>query len=269
MSGVGQRLIQRPEGPDEPLGVLGDRLGEVGALRRNGADDGHGAFGSVQVHHVAGTLVEFRQTGGQVSREAFFSRHLLQTAGNFTQRLCPTGGGVSHDGHMIPHIPVVFRQGDAGINGCLTGSHRHVGGVGDQDGAVGHGTTALGVDQLGELFQHLGHFVSPFTATDVDDDVCIAPLCQLVLGHGLAGAEPAGDGGCAALGDGKKGVDDPLSGDQRPFNGEPLLDGTGVTDRPFLTEGQLFLLPPGGADHGDHVVYGISTVGTYPQHFAL
>ena len=77
------------------------------------------------------------------------------------------------------------------------------------------GRPDLGSIRLGELLQHLGHLVAALAAAHVDDDVRVAPFGKLMLGHGLAGAETAGNGGGAALGNGEQGVDDPLARDER------------------------------------------------------
>ena len=73
------------------------------------------------------------------------------------------------------------------------------------------GLPLLGSISSRELLQHLRHLVAALAAAHIDDDVRVAPLGQLVLGHGLAGAEAAGDGGRAALGDGEQRVDDALA----------------------------------------------------------
>ena len=48
----------------------------------------------------------------------------------------------------------------------------------------------------------------------------VGPFGQLVLHHGLAGAEGAGHRGHAALGQGEQGIDDPLAGDQQDIGGQ-------------------------------------------------
>ena len=77
------------------------------------------------------------------------------------------------------------------------------------------GLPLLGSSSSPELVQNLGHLVAALAAAHIDDDIGVAPFGQLVLGHGLAGAETAGDGGHAALGNGKQRIDDALTGDQR------------------------------------------------------
>ena len=53
MASRGQRLIQCPETADEALGVLGNRLGEVTAGRRNGPNDADRAKFRVERFDVA------------------------------------------------------------------------------------------------------------------------------------------------------------------------------------------------------------------------
>ena len=59
---ISKALVQSPEAAHKPLGVLGDRFGKVRALRGNRADDGHGAFGAVEVVHIARALVKLGDT---------------------------------------------------------------------------------------------------------------------------------------------------------------------------------------------------------------
>ena len=151
MPSVSQRLIQSPEAPGKPFGILGYRLGKIAALGGYGADNRYGAFLAAKSLDAAGPLVEIRQAGGEISRKALLRRHFLQTAGDFPESLRPPGGGISHHRHVIAHIAVIFRQGDACINRSLAGRYRHVGGIGDQHGAVGHRTAGFRVYQLGEL----------------------------------------------------------------------------------------------------------------------
>ena len=236
--GVGQLAVQAPETADEALGVLGHRLGEIAAGRADRPDDGHRALGAGQGVHVAGPLVELRDAGGQVGGETFFRGHLLHAPGQLAQGLRPAGGGVGHDGHVVALVAVVFGQGDARVDARLPGGDGHVGGVGYQDGPLHQALAGAGIDELGELGEHVRHLVAAFAAADVDDDVRVAPLGYGVLGHGLAGAEAARYGHGAALGQGKEGVDDPLPGDEGDGQGLTLADGAGHPYRPALHHGQ-------------------------------
>ena len=121
--------------------------------------------------------------------------------------LRPAAGTVRHYRYVITHITVVFRKGYSRINGGFTGGNRHIRGVGDKDGSVGKGSARLRVDKLAELLQNLRHLVSSLAAADVYDNIRIAPLCKLVLGHGLSCAEAAGYSCRTAFSHGNNGVD--------------------------------------------------------------
>lgn len=197
--------------------------------------------GADALHH-ARPLIELGQAGGQVGRIALLAGHLLQAAGHLAQGLGPAGGGVGDDGHVVPHVTEVLGDGDAGIDGGLTGGHRHVGGVGDQNRPLHQGLAGAGVPARGTP-QHVSHLVAPFAAADVDHDVHVRPLGQLVLHHRLARAEGPGDGGGAALGHGEQGVHDALAGEQRGSGGILVLVGPPYADGPLLHHGQRVLLP--------------------------
>ena len=170
---------------------------------------------------------------------------------------------------MVAHVAVIFREGDAGVNRRLTGGDRHVRGVGDEGGAVGHGTAGFRIDQAGEFLEHLGHLVAALAAADIDDDVGVAPFGELVLGHGLAGAETAGNRRRTALCQGKHGVQNPLPRDQRLGGRKTLGDGTGYADGPFLRHGQL---PLRSVDqlHGDQLLAdGVGAVRNHLQDISL
>ena len=72
-----------------------------------------------------------------------------------------------------------------------------------------------------------------------------------MLHHGLAGAEGAGHGRRAALGNGEHGVDNPLAGAQGPLRGVLLLIGTADTDGPLLDHGQRHVFPVLGGQGGN------------------
>ena len=59
------------------------------------------------------------------------------------------------------------------VNGSLTGSDRHVGGVSDQSGTL-HNRFLLVTEGDGKgrkFIQHLSHLVTTLTTTDVDNDI--------------------------------------------------------------------------------------------------
>ena len=245
VAGIGQGLIQRPEAASEALGVLGNRLGEVVALRADCTDDRDGTFCAVQRLDITGALVELRQAAGQVRRIALIGGHFLQTAADLTQSLGPAGGGVSHHGGVVAHVAVILGQRNAGVDGRLTRSNRHVGRVGNQHGTIHQALASAGVDQFAELLQGLGHLVAALAAADIDDDIGVTPLCDLVLGHRFAGAEAAGDGRRTALGQREHRINDALAGNQRPGRGHALGRRTRGADGPLLTQGQRVFLALG------------------------
>ncbi len=153
VAGIGQRAVQAPKDLGDAHGGLGDRLRGVAAGRRDRTDGRQAAVPLVaaQALHTPGALVELGQAGGQIGGVALLARHLLQPAGHLAQRLGPTGGGVGDDGHIIAHVAEVLRNGDAGVNGRLTGGHGHVGGVGDEHGTLHDGVAGPGIDQLWKL----------------------------------------------------------------------------------------------------------------------
>ena len=253
VAAVGQGGVQRPEHLDDAHGGLCHRLGEVAARRRHRTHGSERAGALLRAHAAdhAGPLIELGQTGSQIRGVALLTGHLLQTAGHLAQGLSPAGGGVGDDGHVVAHVPEVLGDGDTGVDRRLTGGHGHIGGVGDQHRPLHQAFAGAGVRQLGEFTEHVGHLVAPLAAADVDHDVHVCPLGQLVLHHGLAGAEGPGYGGSAALGDGEHRVDDPLARLQRCLRREFLLVGAAHADRPLLHHGQLTLCTVGGADAGD------------------
>ncbi len=70
--------------------------------------------------------------------------------------------------------------------------------------------------------QHTRHLIAALSAAYVNDDVGIAPLGETLLKHRLAGAEAAGKRRPPAPGDGKKGIENALSREQRSGDGKPL-----------------------------------------------
>ena len=152
---------------------------------------------------------------------------------------------------------------------ALTGGHRHVGSVGDEHRAVGQRPAGLGVDQFAKLGQRLGHLVAAFAAANIDDDIGVTPFGQLVLGHGLAGTETAGNGSSAALGDGEHGIHHAHAGDQRTLGRHTGLHGTGTADGPFLAQGQFPLVAILIGDAHNGVVHGVAAVFDHPGHRAL
>ena len=260
MSCISQRLVQSPEAADKTFGIHRDRFGEITALRGYSSDNGYASFGSVEIFHHACSFIEGRQTGSQIGRETFLCRHLFQTAGEFTEGFCPTGGGICHNSHIVTHITVIFCQRQTGVDGSLSGSHRHIGGIRDQSRTVHQGMPGLRIHQFSEFFQNLCHLVSSLAAADIDDNICIGPLGDLMLGHGFPGTETTGDSGCTAFCDREHGIQDTLTGDQWLGCRETSFGRAGNADRPFLAQGQFLGGSVGKLQCDDRIQDGVSAI---------
>ena len=99
------------------------------------------------------------------------------------------------------------------------------------------GPLALGIQQLGELLQSLGH-LTPLAAAQVDDDVRASDHLPAGAGSWSCPRRRGRGWWRRPFPMGKAGVDDPLPGDQRPVDGQPLGDGGGGADGPPLGQGQ-------------------------------
>ena len=236
MSLVGQRRIQPPEHFYNTKGSLGYRLGNISSRRRHGADNRQSPFSVLlaQRDHMARSLVKLCQTGTQICRIPFLARHLFQTAGHLTKSFCPAGCGVSHKCHRITHVPEIFRNGDTRVNRSLTGSHRHIGSIGDKHCPLHQRLSGLRILQFRELVKNVGHLIATFPAADIDYNICLRPFCQLVLDNGLAASEGSRNGGNSSLCNREEGIDNPLSCDQRLFRRQLFQIRAALAHRPFL-----------------------------------
>ena len=241
MTAVGKGGVKTPEHLNDTQGRLGDGLGDVTALRRNGTNGGETSLAAVgsKTNDLTRALVELSEAGGEVSGIALLAGHLLQSSRHLAQSLGPAGGGVGDNGDGIAHVAVVFRNGDTRVDGRLARRHGHIRGVGDQHGAVHNGLACAGVGQLRELAKHVGHLVAALAAADVDHKIHVAPLGQLMLNHRLTRAEGAGHAGGTALGDGEERVDHALARDHGLCGRKLFGVGARDADRPLLDEGDL------------------------------
>ena len=82
-----------------------------------------------------------------------------------------------------------------------------------------------------------------------------------MLHHGLAGAEGAGNGRRTTLGNGEHGVDDALTGGQRPLGGILLGVGAAHTDGPLLHHGELHFPALLGAEDSHGLMDGVLALG--------
>ena len=197
----------------------------------------------------AGPLVELGDAAGEVGGIALLARHLLHPAGDLAQGLGPAAGRVGHQGHGVAHVPEVFGDGHARVDGGLAGRDGHVRRIGDDDGPLEERPPRRRVLELGEAQEQVGDLVAALPAGDEDDDLGVRPFGQLVLDDGLAGAEGPGDAGRPALGEREEHVDDPLSRDERLFRHDALGHGPLAPDGPGLEHRKLFR-PVRGRDAG-------------------
>src|SRR6266480_4133011 len=228
--------VERPEHLHDAEGPLGHRLREVPAARGDGTDDADGALEAAEGLRPSRPFVEFAQPRGQVGRKAFLARHLFKATRDLSHRLGPPRGRVRHQRHVVPHVPVVLRECHARVYGGFSGGHRHVAGVRNQGHALHQGRSGVRIDQLGERGQDFRHLVPSFAATDVDDDLGVAPFRELLFGDRFSCPEASGNCRRPTLRDREEEIKDALARDQRDRRHEALSDRTGFPDRPRLDE---------------------------------
>src|SRR6266705_2266153 len=175
--------VQSPEHLHDAERALGDGLREVPAARGDCADDADGPLKAAQRLRPTCALVELAEPRGQVRREAFLARHLFEPTRNLSHRFGPSRGRVRHQCDVVSHVSVVFRERHAGVHRRLPRSDRHVARVRDEGHAFHQGRAGVRILELREGGQDFGHLVPPLAASDVDDDLRIAPLRELLFGH--------------------------------------------------------------------------------------
>src|SRR5438876_6055557 len=175
--------VQGPEHLHDAEGALRDGLGEVPAARGHGADDADGPLEAAQRLRPTGALVELAEPRGQVRGEAFLARHLFEPTRNLSHRFGPSRGRVRHQCDVVSHVSVVFRERHAGVHRRLPRSDRHVARVRDEGHAFHQGRAGVRILEFREGGQDFGHLVPPLPASDVDDDLRVAPLRELLLCH--------------------------------------------------------------------------------------
>lgn len=172
---LGELLLKSPEDLDDGKGGGRDWISEISSWWGYGSDDSDGTFSVWRSQTVdsTGSLVELGQLGSEIGWVTSFGWHFGQSTGDFSESLSPSGGGISHHGDVLSLISEVLSKGDTSINGGLSGCDWHVGGIGDQTSSL-HDRNVFSVPLGGkfrEISQHLSHFVSSFSASDVDDDL--------------------------------------------------------------------------------------------------
>ena len=218
-----ERRVEPPERPGEAQAVLRDRLGEVAACRRDGADDRDRARALVaaEADDGARALVELGEPRRQIGGVALLGRHLLQPARHLAQRLAPAARAVGHQRDVVALVAEVLGDRDPRVDARLACGDRHVARVRDEDRPLHQRRAGARIGELRKLVEHLRQLVAALAAGDVDDHVGVAPLGERLLEHRLAGAEAARDRRGAAAREREERVDRPLTGDERRVEAEP------------------------------------------------
>ena len=196
---VGTSLFQSVEATCHFLRSFGNRLFEVTTGRRNGTEESNGTCSSIIKVHVTCACVESTDDSREVHREGILSRKLLQTVRHLTECLCPTGSGVRHEEDAKTHRTIVLSDGHGRINRRLTGCHRHVGGVGDDDGTLHELASGMRVIEFRELGKGLYDLVGTLTAGSDDHNVCFGLFGDSVLEDGFTGTERTRDEACTTF----------------------------------------------------------------------
>mmetsp|Transcript_22768 Transcript_22768/g.37711 ORF Transcript_22768/g.37711 Transcript_22768/m.37711 type:complete len:452 (-) Transcript_22768:29-1384(-) len=249
---LGKLLVKSPKDLDNRKSSSSNWIGEISTWWGDGTDNGNGTLTvrGTKTGDTSSTLVESSKTGTKVGWVTGVSRHLTQTSRNLTKSLGPTGGGVSHHGHVHALITEVLGKGDTGVNGSLTGSHRHVGGIGDKGGTL-HDTNFLigtsdgildGHGEFREITQHFSHLITTLSATDVDNSIGVGKLGKRLGDNSLSATESTWDSACSTEHRWEKSINDTETGDKRLVTWELLGDRTWATDRPEVGEGKLVCL---------------------------
>ena len=226
------------KGPDHLQGRLGHRFVEVAAGRADRAADGDRSAAAVAQAHQAGPFVKAGDDRFEIGGERFLARDLFQAAGHLAQGLGPARGRVGQQQDVQAHLPVVFGQGDGGIDRRLAGGDRHGTGVADDDGALHQRAARSGVGQFGEFLECFDDLAGPFTAGGDDDDIDLGVAADRLLQDGFSGPERPRDAVGAAAGDGNEGVDDADLGDHRFAGTQPFaVAGDRAFDRPVEAHG--------------------------------
>ncbi|KAG6554120.1 hypothetical protein Mapa_004036 [Marchantia paleacea] len=200
---LGQLLIEPPKHLHDTESGSSYRIGEISSGGRHCAHNRHTSrpVGASEALDLSCALVEGGQTGCQIRRVPRIGRHFGQTAGNLTQSLGPSRGGVRHHAHIVPHVPEVLGQSDARVDRSLASGHGHVGGVGHESGPLHDGLlAAVGEShgQLREVHEHLRHLVPSLPAPDVHHTVRIRVLGQRLTDHSFPAPESSRDGASAS-----------------------------------------------------------------------
>ena len=241
-----ERRVEPPERPGEAQAVLRDRLGEVAARRRDGADDRDGARALVAAEADGGAraLVELGEPRRQVGGIALLCRHLLEPARHLPQRFPPAARAVGHQRDVVALVAEVLGDRDPRVDARLPRRDRHVARVRDEDRPLHERRARAWIRELRKLVEHLRQLVAALAAGDVDDHVGVPPLGERLLEHRLAGAEAARNRRRAAARKREERVDRPLTADERRVEAEPARDRPRPAHGPARKHGQRAAVDP-------------------------
>ena len=257
---VGTSLFQSVEATCHFLRTFGNRLFEVTTGRRNGTEESNRTCSSIIKVHVTCACIESTDDSREVHREGILSRKLLQTVGHLTECLCPTGSGVRHEEDAQTHRTIVLSDGHGRINRRLTGCHRHVGCVGDDDGTLHEFASGMRVIEFGELSEGLYDLVGTLTAGSDDHNVCFGLFGDSVLEDGLTGTERTWDKACSTFTKRVRRVDGTHTCLEQ-FEGTRFLAirKNRFLHRPFLNHSYFVVLSLSVGQNRHHFVDGIFT----------
>ena len=200
---------------------------------------------------MSGSLIELRQPASQICRIPFFTRHLLQTSGHLTKGLCPAGCRICHQCHRVSHITEVFCDRDSGVNRSLTGCHRHIRCICNQNRSLHQRLACLWILQLRKFIQNIRHLISTLSTSDIHHNICLCPFCKLMLNDSFTASERSRHGCHTTLCNREERIDHTLPGYKRHLRRKLSLIRTPFTDRPFLHQGKLSVLRISG-NNGNH-----------------
>ena len=253
MARVRQFPVERPETADKALRMLRYRLGKVAARRRDRTDYGNRTFLTAKRGDAPRPLVEFSKPRRKIRGESFLGGHLLHSAGKLAQCLRPPRRRVCHYRDVHSHIAVILGKRYSRIKRNLARRDRHIRRVGDENRSFHERASRARVDKGRKFRQNVRHLVSAFAASDVHNQIGVAPLRDRVLRHRLSRSESARNRGSATFGKREENVDDALPRHKRLADRELLRERTGAAQRPIM--GKLQLLAEFGRP--DNVVNGI------------
>ena len=248
-------FVQPPEDLYDGEGGSSDWISEVTTRRTDSTDDGNWTLSvwRSEASDFSCSFVELGQLGGQIGWISRVSGHFSQSTWNFSQGFCPSGSGIGHHRDISSHISEILSKSDSCVNGGFSGSDRHVGSIGDKRGSLHDGDlfTILDGGEFWEFFQDFSHFISSFSTTDVDNDLTVGMFRQGLGNTSFSTSEGAGNSTGSSQNWREHGVQDSLTSNQGNISCKFFNNGSGLSDRPFVT----------------HLILGSNTINFEFQNF--